>query len=221
MIIAALSHFSKIERRHENTFKYSLDKEDLSIELRQINNIILAQYKFTIIKNWLGREQKMELLTPLLFDIQNQKVISNSDLCNEIYAKVQIGAKASTSIIQLSEEEIQELSYSLTEEISLIESEILEDHKMRLETSKKMQIQRSEEYYESLINKEIQVLIKNEFDLKNAKDNQASIKGNITKAKNNIENLKQIKQENIENILHAKITSLSPELLSLSLITIS
>jgi superfamily II DNA or RNA helicase len=221
LIIAAMAHFSKIEKSHENTFKFSLRKDEVSSNFQQINTVVLAQYKCTIIKNWLGREQKMELLIPLLFDTEHLKVLSNKDLCNEVYAKVQVGAKATSSAIQLSQEEIQELSYSLTEEISLIESEILEDHKMRLETAKKMQIQRSEEYYESLINKEIQDLMKNEFDLKNAKDNQASIKGNITKAKNNIENYKQIKQEKIENILHAKITSLSPELLSLSLITIS
>jgi hypothetical protein len=223
LIIAALSHFSKIEKSHENTFKFSLRKEELSSELQQIQTLVLAQYKCTIIKNWLGREQKMELLTPLLFDIEKQEVISNKDLCNEIYAIVQVRAKATSSALKLSEEEIQELSYSLTEEISFIETEILEDHKMRLETSKKMQIQRISEYYDNRI-KNQELILENSLQKLEYLDNgqeRKNIERILPVQRKQIDNLTEEKSEAIDQLEAGRITSKSPELLSLSLISIS
>jgi superfamily II DNA or RNA helicase len=223
LIVAALSHFSKIEKSHENTFKYSLDKEEVSIELRQINNVILAQYKCTIIKNWLGREQKMELLIPLLFDTEHLTVVSNKDLCNEVYAKVQVKAKATSSAIQLSQEEIQELSYSLTEEISIIESEILDDHKMRLETSKKMQIQRISEYFDNRIKNQERILENSLQKLEYLDNSQErkNIERILPVQRKQIDNLTEEKTEAIHQLEAGKITSKSPELISLSLISIS
>ena len=223
LIVAALSHFSKIEKSHENTFKYSLDKEEVSIELRQINNVILAQYKCTIIKNWLGREQKMELLIPLLFDTEHLTVVSNKDLCNEVYAKVQVKDKATSSAIQLSQEEIQELSYSLTEEISIIESEILDDHKMRLETSKKMQIQRISEYFDNRIKNQERILENSLQKLEYLDNSQErkNIERILPVQRKQIDNLTEEKTEAIHQLEAGKITSKSPELISLSLISIS
>jgi SNF2 family DNA or RNA helicase len=223
LIIAALSHFSKIEKSHENTFKFSLRREELSSELQQIQTLVLAQYKCTIIKNWLGREQKMELLTPLLFDIEKQEVISNKDLCNEIYAIVQVRAKATSSALKLSEEEIQELSYSLTEEISFIETEILEDHKMRLETSKKMQIQRISEYYDNRI-KNQELILENSLQKLEYLDNgqeRKNIERILPVQRKQIDNLTEEKSEAIDQLEAGRITSKSPDLLSLSLISIS
>jgi hypothetical protein len=223
LIIAAMAHFSKIEKSHENTFKFSLRKEEVSSDLQQIRILILAQYKFTIIKNWLGREQKMELLTPLLFDIEKQEVISNKDLCNEIYANVQVRAKATSSALQLSQEEILELSISLSEEISFIESEILEDHKMRLETSKKMQIQRLTEYYENRIRNQ-ELILENSFQKLEYPENgqeRKNIERILPVQRKQLENLKEEKTESIEKLGSGLITLKSLDLLSLSLISIS
>ena len=223
LIIAALSHFFKIEKSHENTFKFSLRKEDFSFDLQQISTLVLAQYKCTIIKNWLGREQKMELLTPLLFDTKKQEVISIKDLCYEIFANVQVRARASSSVLQLSEKEIQELSYSLTEKISFIESEILEDHKMRLETSKKMQIQRISEYYDNRI-KNQELIVENSLQKIEYLDNgqeRKNIERILPVQRKQLENLTEEKTEAIEQLESGQITSKSPYLLSLSLISIS
>ena len=223
LIIAAMAHFSKIEKSHENTFKFSLSKDDVSSNLKEISTLVLAQYKCTIIKNWLGREQKMELLTPLLFDSKKQEVISDKDLCNEIYANVQVKAKATSSALQLSKEEIQELSYSLTEEISIIETEILEDHKMRLETSKKMQIQRVSEYYENRIKNQELILANSLEKLEILDDGQErkNIERILPVQKKQIENLTEEKHDAIMQLDAGLITSKSPELISLSLITIT
>jgi hypothetical protein len=223
LIIAAMAHFSKIEKSHENTFKFSLRKDEVSSNFQQINTVVLAQYKCTIIKNWLGREQKMELLTPLLFDSEKQVVISDKDLCNEIYANVQVKAKATSSALQLSKEVIQELSYSLTEEISLIETEILEDHKMRLETSKKMQIQRVSEYYENRIKNQELILANSleKLEILDDRQERKNIERILPVQRKQIENLTEEKLEAILQLDAGRITSKSPELISLSLITIT
>ena len=223
LIIAALAHFSKIEKSHENTFKFSLTKEEVSSDLKQISTLVLAQYKCTIIKNWLGREQTMELLTPLLFDVEKREVISNKELCNEIYANVQVKAGATSLVLQLTEEEIHELSYSLTEKISYIESEILEDHKMRLETSRKMQIQRISEYFENRIKNQELILENSLQKLKfiDIVQERKNIERILPVQRKQIENLIEGKNDAIEQLNTGQITSKSPELLSLSIISIS
>ena len=223
LIIAAMAHFSKIEKSHENTFKFSLSKDEVTSNFQETNTLVLAQYKCTIIKNWHGREQKMELLMPLLFDSEKQVVISDKDLCNEIYANVQVKAKATSSALQLSKDVIQELSYSLTEEISLIETEILDDHKMRLETSKKMQIQRVSEYYENRIKNQELILANSLERLEILDDGQErkNIERILPVQRKQIENLKEEKHEAIMQLDAGRITSKSPELISLSLITIA
>ena len=223
LIIAALSYFSKNEKKHENTFKFSLRSEELSAKLQQIHTLILAQYKCTIIKNWLGHEQKIELLTPLLFDIQKHEIISNKDLCSEIYSLVQVKTEATSSMLQLSKEAIQQLSYSLTEEISTIESEILEDHKMRLETSKKIQIQRLSEYFENRI-KNQELILENSLQKLEYIDNiheRKNIERILPVQRKQIDNLIDEKLDAIAKLENGHITSKSPELLSLSLIIIN
>jgi hypothetical protein len=150
-------------------------------------------------------------------------VISNKDLCNEIYAIVQVRAKATSSALKLSEEEIQELSYSLTEEISFIETEILEDHKMRLETSKKMQIQRISEYYDNRI-KNQELILENSLQKLEYLDNgqeRKNIERILPVQRKQIDNLTEEKSEAIDQLEAGRITSKSPDLLSLSLISIS
>jgi len=223
LIIAALSHFSENKKSHENTFKFNLIKEDVSLGLQKIPALILAQYKFTIIKNWLGREQKMELLTPVLYDLKSQNMISQKELCNEVYAYVQVKASATSSTVQLSNEEIQELSYCLTEEINVIESEILADHKMRLETSKKMQIQRTSEYFDNRI-KNQELILENslkKLDFLEESQERKNIDRILPLQKKQIDNLINERSDAIEKLELCRITSKSPELLSLSLIFIS
>jgi hypothetical protein len=68
LIISAQLHFSKTEKSYENTFKFGLRKDDISLPLHEINTLVLAQYRSTIVKNLLGREQRMELVTPILYN---------------------------------------------------------------------------------------------------------------------------------------------------------
>jgi SNF2 family DNA or RNA helicase len=223
LIVAAQSHFTRTEKRHENTFKFGLRRDEVSSEIQMIQTLVLAQYKSTIIKNLLGREQRMELLTSLLYDVEKQEVISNKDLSDEIYANVQINAGASSTSVQFTSDEIQELSYSLTEEISHIESVLLEDYKMRLETSKKMQTQRVSEYFDNRIKNQELILNNSLWKLERLENGneRTNIKRILPIQKNQLKNLREEKLEAVNKINQGFIISKSPELLSLSLITVS
>jgi hypothetical protein len=126
-------------------------------------------------------------------------------------------------MLQLSKEAIQQLSYSLTEEISTIESEILEDHKMRLETSKKIQIQRLSEYFENRI-KNQELILENSLQKLEYIDNvheRKNIERILPVQRKQIDNLIEEKMDAIAKLENGHITSKSPELLSLSLIIIN
>lgn len=223
LIISAQLHFSKTEKSHENTFKFGLRKDEVPTALQQINTLVLAQYRSTIIKNLLGREQRMELITPILYDFDNQEVISNLELRDKIFADVQVKASATSIVHQFSPEDIQELSYVLTEEISVIETDLLEDYKMRLETSKKLQVQRISEYFDNRIQNQESILNNSLQKLEylaegNERNNFQRI---LPVQKKQLQNLKDEKIEAIRKVNEGVIISKSPELLSLSLISLS
>lgn len=223
LIVSAQSYFFKTEKSHENTFKFSLKKDEVPTEIQKFGTLVLAQYRSTIIKNLLGREQRMEILTPVLYDFDNKALISNLEIRDEIFAKVQVNASATSTVLQFSPDDLQELSYVLTEEISHIESELLGDYKMRLETSKKLQAQRVSEYFDNRIQNQESIL--ENFLRKLEFLEEGSERNNIQRIlpvqKKLLHNLKEEKTEALRKINEGVIISKSPELLTLSLISLS
>jgi hypothetical protein len=111
----------------------------------------------------------------------------------------------------------------LTEEISHIESELLGDYKMRLETSKKLQAQRVSEYFDNRIQNQESILENSLRKLEFLEE--GSERNNIQRIlpvqKKQLHNLKEEKTEALRKINEGVIISKSPELLTLSLISLS
>lgn len=222
LILAAFNHFSKTEKNHENTFKFKLSSDQLSPLTNGLKAVVLAQYKCVIVKKWHERESTSELIIPLAYNLKSKAVISNKTIGEEIYGAMQTNARAIPVPLNLNEEEIQEISYAIAEEISFHEQEIIDDYKMRLESTKKMQAQRLEEYFLNRIKNQEMILDKS-YEILKYSSNSKDIKNTeriLPVQKKQLENLHNEKEDALKNLADSKIVSKTPELLSLSLILI-
>jgi hypothetical protein len=94
---------------------------------------------------------------------------------------------------------------------------------MRIETSKKMQIQRVSEYYENRIKNQELILANSleKLEILDDRQERKNIERILPVQRKQIENLTEEKLEAILQLDAGRITSKSPELISLSLITIT
>jgi superfamily II DNA or RNA helicase len=222
LIIAALNCFKKHEKLNETTFSFKLCRDNIQGYLSASRNYFLAQYKCTIIKVWLGREQKIELLIPFLFDLDEKIVISEKSICDNIHAAAQLHAMPAATNIELSKDIIDEMVYALAEELCIYEKSLIDDYQMRMETSKIMESQRLNEYYSNRI-KNQERIIQGSFDKLHAAVNTNDSK-NISRIlpaqQKMLETLNDEKNQALDKLNSGKIFSKTPELISLSLINI-
>jgi len=218
IIISAMRFFDEQESGSNNTFHFSLEKKHFDGNLIHTGDYFLAVYTSTTIKRWYNREQKTELLVPILYDAENDKVINDPNVTQRFLGEAQLNATAKSGGYKVQKKLIAELEYIFAEEIEVIESQNIEEQKMRLETHKKMQSQRKSEYYENRINQQKNVIKNSEnritwaFDEKERKN----IESILPAQRKVLLNLEEERDNVLREINAGEIIYKSPQLLSLN-----
>lgn len=221
IIIAAMRFFDTQESKTSNTFQFALDKKVLDDKVN-VGDYFLAVYSSTIIKKWFNREQKTEILTPIIFDVENREIINDQNLSQRFLGEAQLHATAKTNESKISEALIAELQYIFAEEIEDIESENLKEQRMRLETHKIMQIQRKTEFFDNRINRQKNIIENSENKLKYNYDEKErkNIESILPAQRKVLLNLLDEKENSLQEIKAGEILYKSPKLLSLNHITV-
>ena len=221
IIIAALQFFQSQDLKADNTFQFALDKEVLNNNIEK-GDYFLAIYSTTTIKKWYNREQKTELLLPILYDVHKGKVINDKNISEQFLGESQLYATANSSGLKIPDDLISELEYIFAEEIEFMESKNLQEQKMRLETHKKMQIQRKSEFYDNKINRQKNIIENSEYRLKttfNQKERK-NIESILPAQRKILSNYEEEKDNVLRELNASEILSKSPQLLSLNHITV-
>jgi superfamily II DNA or RNA helicase len=222
IITSAMRFFKEQESGTNNTFYFSLDKKYFDSNLIHTGDYFLAVYSSTIIKKWYNREQKTELLVPILFDVENDKVISDQKVTQRFLGEAQLNATAKSGKSNIKEDLITELEYIFAEELESIESQNLKEQRMRMETHKKMQIQRKAEFYDNRIQRQENVIRNSEEKLNYLSDEKErkNIESILPAQRKVLMNLREEKDNVIRKIKAGEIQYKSPRLISLSHVTI-
>jgi len=222
LIIAAMRFFENQKSKTNNTFQFALDKKFLNSSKIQSGDYFLAVYTSTTIKKWFNREQKLELLVPILYDVEREKIIKDQIISERFLGEAQLHATAKTRINKIPENLISKLEYLFAEEIERIESKNLSEQRMRLETHKKMQIQRKTEFYNNRIQRQENIVKNAENKLVHSYDEKErkNIENILPAQKKVLLNLLEEKDNSLREINSAEIKYKSPQLLSLNLITV-
>jgi hypothetical protein len=221
IIISAMRFFESQESKTDNTFQFALDKKVLNNAIHD-GEYFLAVYTSTTIKKWFNREQKSELLVPILYDVHNGKIINDKNLSERFFGESQLHATAKSNAYMIPEDLISDMEYIFAEEIEVFESENLKEHRMRLETHKKMQIQRKTEFFDNRINRQKTIIENSENRLKYTYDEKErkNIDSILPAQRKVLLNFEEEKENALQEINAGEILYKSPQLLSLNHVTI-
>lgn len=223
LILAAKEYFKQKIEYINTAFQFGIDKKHFA-DLQEIKcgDYFLAIYTIYLTKKWFGNESTDELLMPLVFDIQSDKILDSKDIAERFLGESQLYATVNQIPYTPEKELIENLRYDLAEKINIIYSDHLADQQMRLDTSKALQIQRTEEFY----NNRIKVLEQSISDLEyranysDSEEEQIRLQRILPAQKGLLRNLIAEKDDSIEKIEGSTLQSKEPKLLSLSQIKI-
>ncbi|AVR44784.1 hypothetical protein C7S20_05610 [Christiangramia fulva] len=221
IILAAFKFFDNQRSADANTFQFTLPRHLLGKKKFNIGTYFLAVYTSTFLKKWFNREQTTKLLIPLVYSVEEGKVIENT-LAEELLGKAQLFATPVMNPDELLPDLISELEYHFALELEEVEHKNLEEQRMRIESHKKMQIQRKEEYYNNRIKTQENIVKSSENKLSVLDEGEKKNITNILPAQKKIlMNLLEDKERILDELASTEISLLSPKLLSLSQIIIN
>ena len=223
LIIAAKECFKQNFKSTSISFQFGISKEQLN-DLPQITcgEYFLAIYTIYLTKKQFGKELNNELLTPIIFDINSDTIIDDKDVAEQFLGKSQLFATVNEIPYKPHKELINNLRGDLLDKIDSIYREYLEDQKMRLETSKALQIQQTEEFYNNSINVQKKIVDDSEFRAQNAysEEERMRIQRILPAQKGRLKNMLDEKDYAIQKIKDGEIQAKEPKLLSLSQIKV-
>lgn len=218
-IILSAWHFFE-ERKstsNANTFKYSLKSK-----LLPPGNYCLALYEIRQEFIKYGASQIIKILMPILYDYLKGEVVKDKEKVKNLFGEAQDNVLIFEGNYSPTEDELLEMRMSFADAISEIVNEVREDQKIRIESLKKLDIQRTEESYNAKIANKKDVIsnierkIKYCSDENTRKDNEKILPAQRAQ----LSQLEEEREHDINRIKSTGIKSIDYELLSLSQITI-
>lgn len=218
IILSALHFFEKRKSTsNANTFKYSLKSK-----LLPPGNYCLALYEIRQEFIKYGIAQIIKILMPILYDYLKGEVVRDKEKVKNLFGEAQDNVLISERNYSPTEDELLEMRTSFTDAISEIINEIREDQKIRIESLKKLDIQRTEESYNAKIKNKKNVISNIEWkivyssDEKTQRDNEKILPAQRAQ----LSQLEEEKEHDISRIKSTGIKSIDYTLLSLSQISI-
>lgn len=223
LILAANNFFSTRDASNHRSFSFSIDRNAFTSADIKPGRYMLGVYSTSFVRAMHRRKQKSEKLLPIVYDIERRRMLTNRNSSDEFLGISQRHPLAQSELNIPDEELILEIKYSFAEELESIALRDSEDQKMRLETFKKMQIQRHTELHNNKIEMHRKIIRQKEQYLSSFTDprEQKRIQGQIKTENKNI--LKE--QERLENAIYeineCSIDFQSPNIISMNLVTVS
>jgi len=219
LIIAAKEYFKQKFKQTNSAFQFGIKKE----QLPQISfgKYFLATYSICITRKWFGKAQNNELLVPIVFDIQSDSIIDDKNIAERFLGESQLYATVNQDPYQPDQQLIANLRGDMAAKINSIFVDHVKDQKMRLDSSKKQQIQQIEEYHNNRINRQKQTVIEHEDKAYNSssENERANFQKSLILQQNRVIRLEEDKKEAIKKINDSEIQG-DFKLLSLSLINV-
>lgn len=218
IILSALHFFEeKKSATKENTFKYSLKSK-----LLPAGNYCLALYEIRQEFIKYGTMQIINILMPVLYDYLKGKVIEDKEKVKNIFGEAQDNVLISETNYSPTKDELLDMRISFTEAIDKTIDGIKEDQKIRIESLKILDIQRTEESYNAKIKNKKDIISNIEWkieyssDEKTRRDNEKILPAQRAQ----LLQLEEEREQEINRIKDSGIRNVTYKLLSLSQISL-
>lgn len=224
LITSAYLFFNKEKSNFGRTFNFELKAKDFKKGTTlNTGEYYMALYVLEADKSMYSRTQKIELLTPVLYDYQTGLVVRDKVAAEQVYARAQESCTVSVLVNSaLSADEVLNMRYEMAERINEMQREFIEDQSIMIESYKDMQIKQYQEYYKFQIDHLNATYERHQKDSLQGWDEE--IRNNARKVlaidKYNIEKMEAERDAAINAINSANVSEKEPRLLSISHVTI-
>lgn len=153
LMTSAYLFFEKNRKSLGKTFNFVLDKSRLMCKTADISEeYFLALYVINAEKHLFGSAQKIELLTPVLFDVKKECIVNDKQLTDLIFAFSQTDSGFSSTVANSTDSElILTMRIEMESKILELRKEYIDEQKIMIDTHKEMQMRQYKEYYEAQI----------------------------------------------------------------------
>lgn len=183
---------------------------------------VLSSYYLEFEKYQFGKTNRMGIQMPMLYSCEKKLLIENQELAWQVFNQSQTQSHATNDNYEFDDKEISEMSIQFLEKIELLRDDYLTEQRVKLDTFRQTQYDRTANYYDNRIEKAEENLRELENEIKYAYDEKEKKKLNKVKPLriSAIEKEKQTKKTKLSEIENVHIVSKVQSLQSLCLILI-
>lgn len=222
IIQACLNYFRKHNDESKTSFCYALSSDDI---LKKDTAYYMVVYQMSITRKVLGVPKRTDSLLPLLYSVDEQRVITEETMIDRIFSRSQTeGMEHNASNRDIDPEMLQDMRYDFAEEITGQKATRMAEIRLQIESDRQRNEKQTNEYYASMIDNlrrfvrgwesDIEML----FDVDEKRVQQ--LQGAIRLAQARIQQMEKEKEDRLTQIREASQIEIGENIVSLNLINI-
>lgn len=222
IIQACLNYFRKHDDGSKTSFCYALSSDDI---LKKDTAYYMVVYQMSITRKVLGVPKRTDSLLPLLYSVDEQRVITEETMIDRIFSRSQTeGMEHNASNRDIDPEMLQDMRYDFAEEITGQKATRMAEIRLQVESDRQRNEKQTNEYYASMIDNlrrfvrgwesDIEML----FDVDEKRVQQ--LQGAIRLAQARIQQMEKEKEDRLTQIREASQIEIGENIVSLNLINI-
>ena len=222
IIQACLNYFRKHDDESKTSFCYALSSDDI---LKKDTAYYMVVYQMSITRKVLGVSKRTDSLLPLLYSVDEQRVITEETMIDRIFSRSQTeGMEHNASNRDIDPEMLQDMRYDFAEEITGQKATRMAEIRLQVESDRQRNEKQTNEYYASMIDNlrrfvrgwesDIEML----FDVDEKRVQQ--LQGAIRLAQARIQQMEKEKEDRLTQIREASQIEIGENIVSLNLINI-
>ncbi len=222
IIQACLNYFRKHDDESKTSFCYALSSDDI---LKKDTAYYMVVYQMSITRKVLGVPKRTDSLLPLLYSVDEQRVITEEAMIDRIFSRSQTeGMEHNASNRDIDPEMLQDMRYDFAEEITGQKATRMAEIRLQVESDRQRNEKQTNEYYASMIDNlrrfvrgwesDIEML----FDVDEKRVQQ--LQGAIRLAQARIQQMEKEKEDRLTQIREASQIEIGENIVSLNLINI-
>lgn len=222
IIQACLNYFRKHDDESMTSFCYALSSDDL---LKKDTAYYMVVYQMSITRKVLGVPKRTDTLLPLLYSVDEQRVIKEDSLIDRIFSRSQTdGTEHNASNKDIETEMLQDMRYDFAEEISEQKASRMAEIRLQVESDRQRNEKQTNEYYASMIDNLCRFVRGWESDIEmlfNVDEKRVQqLQGAIRLAQARIQQMEKEKEDRLTQIREASQIEIGENIVSLNLINI-
>ncbi|WP_315275221.1 SNF2-related protein [Prevotella histicola] len=222
IIQACLNYFCKHDNESKTSFCYALSSDDV---LKKGTAYYMVVYQMSITRKVLGVPKRTDTLLPLLYSVDEQRVITEETMIDRIFSRSQTeGTEHNASNKDIEPEMLQDMRYDFAEEVNEQKATRMAEIRLQVESDRQRNEKQTNEYYASMIDNlrrfvrgwesDIEML----FDVDEKRVQQ--LQGAIRLAQARIQQMEKEKEDRLTQIRESSQIEIGENIVSLNLINI-